>query len=270
MRKCLDHKTVFCCFLLCKGKRARVCGVGWCEGSSYTAKTPRFLLSKRLGFLLYQWCGDKWFQGEKTIPALESLDFSAAFSLLGFLEGAKWRFPRLAPHVAAVIACISTMGRRAGLPPGEDVWGSHPPCSLSENSGVCSKCQNPVHQIISWGHLETGVCYIQVLLVNPALLVSEFKYFVWWCWHKNIAFTTLHMVWKKKDIEHIVMFWQQVLFGRLYNRDCCFFDDKNLQMNVRKAEESNFSQPGEKKRLFVTHRSCSKCVHLSILKHENA
>lgn len=71
MRKCLGHKTVFCCFLPCKGKRTCVCGVGWCEGSSYTAKNPRFLLSKRLGFLLYQWCGDKWFQGEKSIPALQ-------------------------------------------------------------------------------------------------------------------------------------------------------------------------------------------------------
>lgn len=28
IRKCLGHKIIFCCSLLCKGKRARVCGVG--------------------------------------------------------------------------------------------------------------------------------------------------------------------------------------------------------------------------------------------------
>jgi len=79
----------------------------------------------------------------------ESLDLNAAFSLLGFPERATWRFPRLAPHVAVVTACISGMRRRADLPSEEDMWGSHPPCSLSGNSGVHSKCQNSVHQIIS-------------------------------------------------------------------------------------------------------------------------
>lgn len=44
-----------------------------------------------------------------------------------------WRFPSLALHKAAVIVSISVMGRRAGLPPRIDVWGSHSSCSLSEN-----------------------------------------------------------------------------------------------------------------------------------------
>lgn len=146
-----------------------------------------------------------------------------------------------------VTACIRAVGSRAGLPPGEDMWGSHPPRSLSENSGV-AQCQNPVHQITSQGDLEAGIHYIQTLLVNFALLMQEFKCFVWWCWHKNIAFTTVHMVWNEKNFEHIVTFWQRCFFGRLYDRDCCFIDDRSVQMNVCKAEEPNFSQPGGKKK----------------------
>lgn len=37
-------------------------------------------------------------------------------------------------------------------------------------------------------------------------------------------------------------------------------------MNVHKAEESNFSQPEEKKLFFLTHRSHSKCAHFSFFK----
>lgn len=90
-----------------------------CEGSSYTAKIPNLLLSKRMGFVgLGFFYTNKIFQSAKQIPALEveighkCCLFSPWFCWNSHVEVSQPHSP-----LAAVPACVSVMGRRAGLPP---------------------------------------------------------------------------------------------------------------------------------------------------------
>lgn len=86
-----------------------------------------------------------------------------------------------------------------------------------------SKCQNPGHPIIS-----------------EAIWKQEFTIYrsYWWTliWCRNLSavyngggikiLCSLHMVWNKKGLYTNVL--TIVLFGRLCNRDYCFFDEKKL------------------------------------------
>lgn len=98
-----------------------------CEGSSYTAKIPNLLLSKRMGFVgLGFFYTNKIFQSAKQIPALE---VEIGHKCCLFSPWFCWN-----SHVEVSLGCSPSLCQCDG----EEGWpsssGDHPPRSISAKS----------------------------------------------------------------------------------------------------------------------------------------